>query len=276
MKYFLNYAVMKTVCAVLLSSLLTVGVGAAPRVPRVVTDGTEYRGAVRLIDGTAYVKLREFSERLGAAVTWDAAGSTARVRTDSLDMTARAGEHYAVANGRYLWCRESVFIDGGSTFVPLRVIGKAFGYETRWDADTFTARLTRRTSGIADGGRFYDQSEVYWLSRIINAEAGGEPLLGKLAVGSVVLNRVKSPDFPDSVCGVVFDRAHGVQFTPTANGTVYNVPNDESVAAAKLCLEGTTVSEKVLFFLNADISESFWIVGNREYVMSVGNHDFYA
>ena len=276
MKIDLKSAILKTVCAVITVSLLAVGVGAAPRVPRVVTDRKEYTGTVRLINGTAYVKLREFSERLGARVVWNAAASTAGVSTDGLSMSASAGAHYAVANGRYLWCNEKIFIDDGSTYVPLRVIGRAFGYDTNWDAGTFTARLTRRTASIASGSRFYDSDEVYWLSRIIQAEAGGEPILGKLAVGTVVLNRVKSPDFPNSVYGVIFDRAGGVQFTPTANGTVYNAPSTESVAAAKLCLEGTSVSDKVLFFLNTDISESFWIVGNREYVMSVGNHDFYA
>ena len=90
------------------------------------------------------------------------------------------------------------------------------------------------------------------------------------------MNRVRSDSFPNSVYGVIFDRVGGVQFTPVANGTIYRSPDSESVIAAKLCLEGGSVNGDILFFLNARLAESFWITQNRRYVMTVGNHDFYA
>lgn len=101
-------------------------------------------------------------------------------------------------------------------------------------------------------------------------------MAGKLAVGSVVMNRVASSEYPSTVYGVVFDRRGGVQFTPVANGEIYRTPDAESIEAAKRCLDGERVSESILFFINADIASSFWISENRQYVMTVGNHDFYA
>ena len=68
---------------------------------------------------------------------------------------------------------------------------------------------------------------MMWLSRILYAEANTEPLAGKIAVGNVIMNRVKSPEFPDTIYSVIFDRKYGVQFTPVANGSVYNNANEE-------------------------------------------------
>ena len=64
---------------------------------------------------------------------------------------------------------------------------------------------------------FYDHDELYWLSKLIYAESGAEPFLGKLAVGTVVMNRVDSDEFPSNIVDVIFDKENGVQFTPTAN-----------------------------------------------------------
>ena len=78
--------------------------------------------------------------------------------------------------------------------------------------------------------------DLYWLSRIISAESRGEPLEGQIAVGNVVLNRVASADFPDTIYGVIFDDRWGGQFTPVRNGTIYQVPSARSVEAAGLSL----------------------------------------
>jgi N-acetylmuramoyl-L-alanine amidase len=96
-----------------------------------------------------------------------------------------------------------------------------------------------------------------------------------MAVGNEVLNRVRSSQYPNSIYGVIFDRKHGIQFSPIANGTIYNTPNAESIIAAKICLEGYSLSSTALYFLNPRISTSFWIVENCTYEFSIGGHDFY-
>ena len=125
------------------------------------------------------------------------------------------------------------------------------------------------------GEEYYDASEVYWLSRIIYAESGAEPFLGKIAVGNVVLNRVASAQFPDSIYGVIFDKKYGVQFSPVANGSIYKTPNSDSVIAAKICLEGYSVNNKVLYFMNPKLATNNWISQNRKYAFKIGTHYFY-
>ena len=121
----------------------------------------------------------------------------------------------------------------------------------------------------------YDDA-VYWLSRIIEAESGGEPFKGKVAVGEVILNRVKSDEFPDTIWSVIFDDKFGIQFEPVANGTIYNTPSNESIEAAKTALNGSNYVGNCLYFLNPKVAESTWITKNREYYTTIANHEFYA
>ena len=73
---------------------------------------------------------------------------------------------------------------------------------------------------------------------------------GKIAVGNVVLNRVESEDYPNTIYSVIFDDTHGVQFQPTANGSIFKNAVPEAYLAAKLCLEGYNVIEDCKYFLN--------------------------
>jgi len=107
----------------------------------------------------------------------------------------------------------------------------------------------------------------------IAAALSVQPLEGKIAVGNVVLNRVKSPTFPNSVRDVIFQRW---QFTPAENGTIYLEPNAESVIAAKLCLDGANTAGDSLYFVNPLTSPNSWASRYRPYVATIGAHAFYA
>ena len=110
---------------------------------------------------------------------------------------------------------------------------------------------------------------------IISAEAKGESLKGQIAVGNVVLTRVRSTSYPNTIYGVIFDRKHGTQFSPVSYGTIYQTPTESSVIAAKICLEGYTLSDTILFFMNPRLATNNWISKNRPYAFTIGNHDFY-
>jgi len=138
------------------------------------------------------------------------------------------------------------------------------------------AALSGRISPLISAERFYDPEAVLWLARLIYAESGGESLLGQIAVGNIVMNRVRSPEYPNTIWGVIFDRKYGVQFSPVANGRIYNTPSYTARLAAMICLEGFSLSREMLFFLEPTISTSHWIPKTRKYVFTIGHHDFYA
>lgn len=240
----------------------------------VVADGCDVIGA-RLMDSTTYLPLRRVCEDAGYSVSWDAAANTASVSGEDLRMTVTPGAEYLAANGRYIYLDKTAQLFEGTLYVPARPLAKALGWNVEWDGSTKTATLTSTGKTITGGDEFYDEGAVLWLARIITAEAGGEPFLGQIAVGAVVLNRVRSPRYPNTIYGVIFDRVGGVQFEPTLNGRIWCTPGANAVLAAKLALEGTNPVGGSLFFLNPSIAKSSWIQRNRTFFVRIGRHEFY-
>ncbi len=233
-------------------------------------------GEALLIDSITYVPLRRLSESAkNCTIRYDDRTKTATVKYDGLTITVTTGNRYISVNGRYFYGIGEVKNINGSLYVPIRPLARALHLEVNWDASTRSVNLTKAKWTLKDAESYYNADELYWLSRIIEAEAGGEILEGKIAVGNVVLNRVKSKQYPNTIYGVIFDFKHGIQFTPAYTGTVYNKPSQESIVAAKMCLEGYEIIPGVLFFFNPRIATSNWISKNRPFAARIGLHDFY-
>ena len=143
-------------------------------------------------------------------------------------------------------------------------------------ANTANAASTINAASTTNLTDSINETDLYWLARIIHAEAEGEPYQGKLAVGNVVMNRVQSSLFPNTVKGVIFDYFNTIpQFSPVADGTIYNTPNQDSIKAAREALNGAKPVADCMYFFNPDKSEGTWIVRNKTYYTRIGNHVFY-
>lgn len=238
-------------------------------------NGTEI-GAL-LIGKTTYVPFDSANKALSFG-TAEISGTPEDMRSVSPFASISASENscYLEAEGRYFGADNTVVVSG-MLYVPVRTLAKAYEADVIWNDESRSVDLYAEEHKVIEhGDTFYEADAVYWLSRIIHAEAGAEPMHGKIMVGNVVLNRVRSPEFPNTIYGVIFDRKHGIQFTPTVNGMIYNTPSEESIIAAKLCLDSYFLSRDALYFLNPILSTSFWIPNNRPYLTTVGCHDFYA
>ena len=262
----------KRIAAVFTAVVLTLSPAAsAASAPELVVNGAVVGSdaMTSIWNNTTYVSLRSVSSRLdpSCVVTWE--NNTAKVQTSDLTVTAREGDTYITLNGTKYGVPYGVKKINSRILVPLRTLAQAFQAVTYWNP------ITRQASVISELNESYSNEELYWLSRIISAESQGEPLEGKIAVGNVVLNRVKSADFPNTIYGVIFDDRWGGQFEPVRNGTIYKTPTEESVLAAKLCLNGANVIGDSIYFLAPALAQNFWIVENREYVATIGCHDFY-
>ena len=240
-------------------------------------NGKRLSSDARMINGAPYVALRSFiNELTDMTVTYKSAAKTLNIRGTGLDMDVIDGSNVIYANGRYLFSMTpSVIMTNGRMYAPLNNVAKALGLSYSFSSSS-GASLSGRVKPITHASSYYAEDAVYWLSRIISAESRGEPLLGQIAVGSVVMNRVKSSLYPNTIWGVIFDRKYGVQFSPIIDGSIYSAPTASSVAAAKICLEGFNVNSSALFFLYPRHSTSSWIPNNRQYLFSIGKHDFYA
>ncbi|PPA71728.1 cell wall hydrolase [Jeotgalibacillus proteolyticus] len=121
-----------------------------------------------------------------------------------------------------------------------------------------------------------NEEELDLLSRLVHAEARGESYKGKAAVAGVILNRVKSNEFPDTIEEVIYE-THGnggiYAFEPVQNGEITRHADNESVKAARDAMNGYDPSNGALFFFNPDTATSKWV--QRLTIESkIGNHVF--
>ncbi len=244
-----------------------------------------------LKSGVTYVPLRAFADAVydGFTISWNSLTRTATVQDGSYTLTAKVGNQYITVNGQRIYSNVSNLLIGNRIHVPIRSLCTAMGLDIDWIASRRLASVSGTYSAKPDakppvetpenngsGNTGIDQDDLYWLARIISAESRGESMAGKIAVGTVVMNRVKSSMYPDTIYGVIFDRKHGVQFTPASNGTIYNEPTAESVEAARRVLAGERTDSRILFFVNEKLAPGNWVSKNRTYIMTIGNHKFYA
>lgn len=213
---------------------------------------------------TTYVPLRALTAALRpeSSLSWE--NGEAVLEGEELPrLVFRAGEECFWCNGTEIGLTGPILAANGSLLIPLRPLAAVLGAETDWNPDSGATLSTQASE------------DLYWLSRIISAESRGEPFEGQIAVGNVVLNRVASPDFPDTIYDVIFDERWGGQFAPVRNGSIWNEPAESSVLAARLCLAGATTAAASLYFIAPNLTSNHWVMEQREFVTTIGAHYFY-
>ncbi len=241
-------------------------------------NGLSYTGEeALLINDTTYLPFRAFFDYVhDGEVSWNDDEQTALAESETLTVTARVGDNYLCANGRYLYGSMPILLIEGRVYVPARMFATVFSYEVLWDEKDGSVALDGSGNALESADTFYDSVSLYWLSRIISCESRGEELQGQIAVGNVVLNRVADDAYPDTVYGVVFDKKFGVQFTPAYNGRIYKEPADISVIAAKICLEGYSLSDSIIYFYDPTLSTTSWMEKDCDYEFTIGCHRFFS
>lgn len=118
------------------------------------------------------------------------------------------------------------------------------------------------------------EEDLHLLQKIVMAEAEGEPYKGKVAVANVVLNRLRSANFPDTIREVIYQKK---QFSPVANGRLKRVkPNKDSIRAVDAALRGVKeVTDDTYFFLSLTLAQDLTVHHSRTLAKTIGNHTFY-
>lgn len=127
-----------------------------------------------------------------------------------------------------------------------------------------------KTNSRGVTGRSISQEELELLARVIYAEARGEGIEGQVAVGAVVLNRLKDPEFPKTIKEVIFQRG---AFTAVDDKQIHLLPNEVAFQAAQKALEGKDPTGGALYYYNPQTAKDQWIK-TRPVVKRIGNHTF--
>lgn len=181
----------------------------------------------------------------------------------------------------------------GETVTKIQTRLKSWGYYSGsvdgvYGSKTEKAvRYFQRTNGLAVDGvagsetlaalGIYEASsgsdgDVYLLARLISAEARGEPYLGQVAVGAVVLNRVEHPSFPNSISGVIYQSG---AFSCLDDGQFDEPIAESAYRAAREALSGYDPTGGAIYYFNPATATSAWI-WSRPYLMTIGSHRFCA
>ncbi len=125
-------------------------------------------------------------------------------------------------------------------------------------------------SSSSGGNSDYTSSDLYLLAKCIYGEARGESYTGQVAVGAVVLNRVKSSQFPNTISGVIYQKG---AFTAVSDGQINLTPNQTAINAAQDAMNGWDPTYGCLYYYNPATATSSWIF-SRQTVTTIGKHVF--
>ncbi len=125
-------------------------------------------------------------------------------------------------------------------------------------------------STTSNSGFKYTSNDLYLMAKCIHAEGRGESYVGQVAIGAVILNRVKSPDFPNTVSGVIYQKG---AFTAVDDGQINLEPNQSAYDAARDAFNGWDPTYGCLYYYNPAVATSAWIF-NRQTVTVIGKHVF--
>ena len=187
-------------------------------------------------------------------------------------ITAEASETYTVKSGDTM---NKIATSNGMTLDKLVAknpqisnpnliyIGQAVNIGEAAATTTAAAPTTTNSSGLS-------ASDKDLMARLVRAEAQGEPYAGKVAVATVILNRVSSSDFPNTVSSVIYQSG---QFSPVANGEINKAADSDSVRAVNEAIANRGQGAGSLFFYNPKTSTNTWIT-HRPVTVVIANHTF--
>ena len=163
-------------------------------------------------------------------------------------------------------------IYGSQTLAAVKYFQRSNGLTVDGIAGTRTlnAMGIMSSSSSGDGSSSSSNSNLNLLSRLVYSEARGETYTGQVAVAAVVLNRVKSSSFPNTISGVIYERG---AFDAVSDGQINLTPDSTARKAAQDALNGWDPSYGAIYYFNPNTATSAWI-WSRPMTVTIGNHRF--
>lgn len=205
---------------------------------------------------------------------------TSVVETAVLKKGSSGGEVQEVQRRLKMWGYYTGEVDGVYGTKTVEAV-KYFQRKNGLTADGIVGKSTYEALGMNDsvkvlenqsgsGNTSYTNSDLYLLAKCIYAEARGESYTGQVAVGAVVLNRVDSPSFPNTIAGVIYQKN---AFTAVSDGQINLEPNQTALNAAADAMNGWDPTYGCLYYYNPAVATSSWIF-TRQTVTTIGKHVF--
>mgnify|MGYP000238758157 CR=1 FL=1 len=161
-------------------------------------------------------------------------------------------------------------VDGMYGYQTMNAV-KEFQSDNSLSVDGIAGTQTLQALGITgDSGSNMGSSDYNLLARVISAEARGEPYNGQVAVGAVIMNRVKHPSFPDTISSVIYQKG---AFDCMYDGQINEPVAESAYRAAQEAMNGSDPSGGAIYYYNPATATNSWIL-SRKIITTIGNHVF--
>ncbi len=207
------------------------------------------------------------------AFTYQATGEAAVVKQGMSGTTVRTIQQKLKNWGYYQGGVDGIF--GAKTKEAVKYFQRKNGLTADGVVGDKTAsamgiKLSGSTSSGTSSGTTSTSGDTYLLARAVYAEARGEPYVGQVAIAAVILNRVRSSSFPNTISGVIYQPW---SFTAVNDGQINLTPNDTALKAAKDALNGWDPTYGCLYYYNPATATNAWIK-QKEIHLTIGRHVF--
>lgn len=228
-----------------------------------------------LLDGTTYIPLRAFSDAVGGSISWNEPEMAAMMEKNGHSFVFYPDKETCLIDG--VEKQYPSVLEHNLTFVPVRAVSEVLGYDVLWDSYYLTVKITAPGIEVPEECRdfSYTYDDILYLGKITQIESGSQPFVVKLGIAATVMNRVKSPKFPNSVKDVIFDKKYGVQFPPAHTDKMNLTPSKENIIAAKCALAGVNPIKNSLYFIDTRNASSSWVHNNRPHCVTLHGMAFY-
>ncbi|OJV66336.1 MAG: hypothetical protein BGO41_02565 [Clostridiales bacterium 38-18] len=261
---------LKVFLLMLFSCLLISGFGFASDVLVTVNDQLlEDEGIIIKENGIPYGLLSEFAQRMDITLEWLPNAKFAVLNIGEDYVSYKMDSNLIVINNKSDELTNESFVRDGRIYVPLYSICDVMGIQMTWDSELVHVTLSSPTIKIAASevrSMNYSEEDLIWLARIIEAETRGGSLDKKTAVANVVLNRVASPKFPNTIYEVIYQRN---QFPPAYKSSFLTRElSQSSLMAAKRAMMGVEIAPNCLYFNSipfASKADSFYKLIEGDY-----------
>ncbi len=224
--------------------------------------------AVKRIATGVLVVLMILTAVLAFAVPWEQEASALTLKRGSTGTTVKTLQSKLKDWGYYTGSVDGIY--GSQTVAAV----KYFQRKNKLQEDGIAGPKTLAAMGISSGSsgssNTSSSSDTYLLARVIYGEARGEPYVGQVAIGAVVLNRVRSSSFPNTLSGVIYQPW---AFTAVNDGQINLTPDETAIKAAKDALSGWDPTYGCLFYYNPKTATNAWI-RQKKIALTIGRHVF--
>lgn len=230
-------------------------------------------------NGVTYIPLRSFADFISAPITWNDDEASASFTKNGVTFVFYSDQPLCLVNGYVCTDGYAQMQNDEIMFIPLYFVCNYLGYSVSWDSFYYIEDVVAPdvVSPVDCADFSYTRNDLYWLAKICHIECGGESVRTRIGIANTVVNRVRSPLYPNNIPAAITDVNHGVQYPPAHTARFKTlVPDSNSMIAAKCALNGVELVGDSVAFVHVNAYARSWAANNMRHYTTIGVVGFFC